>query len=174
MKNKIVIALVVIAAIVLYLKRKSIMTYYDILSTFLPGEESFSSKPYLDYKQYSWGYGTKVPSKYMGANGKPLAGITITRSQAFADMMVHINADKDYLSKLVKIDLTSSQWAALLSFSYNLGAGNADNLVPNINARKWAALKTQWAAYNKAGGMVNSDLVARRAKEWELFSHDLN
>jgi hypothetical protein len=117
MKNKIVIALVVIAAIVLYLKRKSIMTYYDILSTFLPGEESFSSKPYLDYKQYSWGYGTKVPSKYMGANGKPLAGITITRSQAFADMMVHINADKDYLSKLVKIDLTSSLYGGTSSRS---------------------------------------------------------
>jgi lysozyme len=78
--------------------------------------------------------------------------------------------DRAYLAPLVRVPLSSSQWAALLSFSYNLGPGNADNLVPEINARDWVALQTNWKQYINAGGVPNQRLIERRAAEWQLFA----
>lgn len=168
MKKETALGVGLAVAVLLFLFKNKLMTYYDVLSSFIPKVEGFRAFPYLDYKQYSWGYGTRVPDKYM-KDGKPIAGVHISRAQAFIDMMNHVQNDARYLSKLIKTELNPRQWAALLSFSYNLGAGNADNLVPNINARNWSALEEQWKLYNKAGGKVNADLVARRAKEWALF-----
>lgn len=70
---------------------------------------------------------------------------------------------------MIKAPLNSSQWAALLSFSYNLGPGNADNLVDNINNHNLTALKNQWESYINADGVPNSNLIQRRAAEWKMF-----
>lgn len=167
MKNKITIAIVLVVVLILFLKRKSIMMY-DILSSLLQKFEGFSAFPYWDVKRYSWGYGTAVPAKYL-KDGKPLPGVQISRSQAFIDAFNHVESDKAYLQRLIKVPLSPEQWAAYLSFSYNLGDGNADNLVTNINAKKWDALGVQWNQYVIADGKRNSNLVARRKAEWELF-----
>lgn len=177
MKNK-VITIVFILAISFLIFKEKIVEYSKLLGVLIPKFEGFSPKPYWDYQQYSWGYGTKVPDKYM-KNGKPLGWgtenvITINKVDAFADAMLHIEASKSYLQKLIKVSLTGNQWAALLSFAYNLGDGNADNLVPNINSKNWAALKTQWNQYINAGGKPNQNLIERRAEEWRIFSQDLN
>lgn len=129
------------------------------LATFIPSVEGFRSTPYWDVTRYSWGYGTAAP----GSTG------TITREQAFADMLTHLLADYVKLSARITRVLTVNQWAALLSFSYNLGDGNAYNLVPLINAGDDTALETKWAKYVYAGGVVNPDLVVRRGREWRLW-----
>lgn len=129
------------------------------LASFIPSVEGFRSTPYWDVTRYSWGYGTAAP----GSTG------TITREQAFADMLTHLLADYVKLSARITRVLTVNQWAALLSFSYNLGEGNAYNLVPLINAGDNTALKIKWAKYVYAGGVVNPDLVERRGKEWDLW-----
>jgi GH24 family phage-related lysozyme (muramidase) len=176
--NKKLIILLIVLSVVLFLFKNRIMELYSLVSNLLAKFEGFSSKPYWDVRQYTWGYGTKVPAKFMGADGKPKPGITINKLDAMADAWQHIQDDKQYLSKLVKVSLTTDQWAALLSFAYNEGSGNADNLVPNINAKKWLALETQWKLYNKVlkngSYVVSQDLVKRRASEWELFSSSLN
>lgn len=130
------------------------------LGAFIPSVESFSSKPYWDVTRYSWGYGTKAP----GATG------TISRSQAFTDMLRYLMSDYDLLLKHITRRLTVNQWAALLSFSYNLGNDDALNLVPLINAGDVQALGDKWNRYVYAGGVVNQDLVTRRAKEWDLWN----
>lgn len=122
--------------------------------------EGFVGHPYWDYKQYSWGYGTKAP----GPSG------TITPEQARAELHEHLQGDYTYLSQLIHVPLSAGQWAALLSFSYNLGTGNADNLVDNINAENNAALGEQWLKYIYAGGVVNDGLVKRRAAEWRVWN----
>lgn len=122
--------------------------------------EGFRSHPYWDVDRYSWGYGTAAP----GAEG------TITRQEAFAEMSAYWMGDLVKLWPRIYIPLTTNQWAALLSFSYNLGLGNAYNLLPNINAGNFEALGVQWNKYVYAGGVVNSDLVARRQKEWALWN----
>lgn len=135
-----------------------------ILIKFLPIWEGFSSKPYWDHKQWSWGYGTACG---FDPNQKPTG--TITRAKAMADTLAHLAKDYAYLSKLLRVNLNAKQWAALLSFSYNAGPGNADNLIANINAGDLKALEVQFKSYRMASKKVNQTLVARRAAEWKLW-----
>lgn len=132
----------------------------DKLAKFIPMVEGFRAHPYWDVTRYSWGYGTAAP----GPNG------IISRDQAFSDMIAHLLADYSTLAKRITRTLTVNQWAALLSFSYNLGIGNALNLVANINSGNDHALGVQWNKYIYAGGAVNEDLVERRGKEWSLWN----
>jgi len=145
-----------------------IIAYKKFLVPFIVQWESFSAVPYWDTKQWSWGYGTRVPgssdSKYIRPGG------TITRTQAMMDALAHIQTDYTYLKKLITAPLNARQWAALLSFSFNLGPGSADNLVPNINAQDMDALETQWKKYIYAGGVVRQDLIDRRNAEWLLYT----
>ena len=129
------------------------------LASFIPSVEGFRAHPYWDVTRYSWGYGTAAP----GPTG------TISREQAFTDMVAYLLADYSTLKKRITRTLTVNQWAALLSFSYNLGIGNALNLLANINSGNDQALGVQWNKYIYAGGQVNDDLVDRRAKEWSLW-----
>jgi lysozyme len=129
------------------------------LASFIPSVESFSATPYWDVTRYSWGYGTAAP----GSTG------TITREQAFSDMVSYLLNDYTTLSGRVTRSLSVNQWVALLSFSYNLGIGDAYNLLPNINSGDDDSLGEQWNEYVHAGGLVDSNLVTRRAKEWSLW-----
>lgn len=132
----------------------------DKLADFIPSVEGFSPTPYWDVSRFSWGYGTAAP----GASG------TISRAQAFQDMVAHLMSDYATLKPRVTRSLSVSKWAALLSFSYNLGSGNAFNLVPIINSGDDTALGAKWKQYVYASGSVNSDLVERRQKEWALWN----
>lgn len=144
-------------------------SYTNILQTFIPEWEGFRANPYWDVSRYSWGYGTKAP----GPTG------TITRDQAMQELIDHVQKDYEYLSQLIQTPLTANQWAAYLSFSYNVGQGNADNLIGytnvqdlmgNINARKFTSLEDQWKSYIYVDGQRSDNLVKRRAAEWELWS----
>jgi len=132
----------------------------DKLAQFIPSVESFDPHPYWDVSRYSWGYGTAAP----GTNG------TITRAQAFSDMIAYLLADYNTLSRKITRRLTVNQWAAYLSFSYNLGIGNAFDLVPYINSGDFANLGVQWQRYVHAGGVVKPNLVQRRQQEWALWN----
>ena len=121
--------------------------------------EGFRATPYWDVSRWSWGYGTPAP----GPNG------TITREQAAAEMLPYIQPNYEYLLPMLTRSLNTNQWAALLSFAYNEGPGNADNLMPNINSGDAAALETQWKKYIYADGVVNADLIDRRNREWEVW-----
>jgi GH24 family phage-related lysozyme (muramidase) len=144
------------------------VNYRNVLSSFLPSVEGFSSKPYWDVSRWSWGYGTLVPGSTDNKNIKPSG--TITRQTAFDEMMKHINTDYAYLAPLIKVTLKPQQLAALLSFSYNLGSGNAKKLVPYINTSNTVALGEKWKMYIYAGGLPNQNLIDRRAKEWKLYN----
>jgi lysozyme len=160
--NKILLIIAGIAALLLIpgIANAATGSYQSILTSFIPAWEGFRANPYWDVSRYSWGYGTKAP----GPTG------TITEAQAMQDLLAHVQNDYDYLKPLISVDLNPNQWAALLSFSYNLGPGNADNLVANINKQDWQALEDQWNLYINADGVPNDNLIARRAAEWELFS----
>lgn len=145
--------------LLLLLSNMARASYRVITDWLIPQFEGFRDTPYWDVSRYSWGYGTPAP----GPDG------SITRAQALADMNKVLQNDYLYLSGLIKRNLTGNQWAALLSFSYNLGPGAADNLVTNINSGNDAALGVQWNSYVNSGGSVNPDLVDRRAAEWQIW-----
>lgn len=130
-------------------------TFYDLLNRW----EGFRSSPYWDVNRYSWGFGTRAP----GSTG------TITREQALADAFQYAENDRIQLEAKIKTVLSPHQWAALLSFSYNTGIGNAVKLLTNINSENYSALRNQWLSYYYADGVPNSTLKARRQAEWNLF-----
>ena len=140
------------------------MDKWEILSTFIPKVEGFTSRPQWDYKQWSWGYGTAAG---FNKNKKPTG--TITKVKALSDAMVELKSAYSYLLPKITRILTESQWAALLSFSYNEGVGNADNLLSDINTNS-ANLESHVKKYIYAGGKINPDLVDRRNKEWNLWN----
>lgn len=134
-------------------------TVYDVTDWLIPSFEGFRSSPYWDVSRYSWGYGTQAP----GATG------TITEQQALAAMRQVVADNYNKLYPLITRTLTPNQWGALMSFSYNEGEGNGENLVDDINAGDDTVLETHWKKYIYADHVVNSDLVARRNKEWEIW-----
>ena len=149
-------------AILFYMAEK---TFEAVLKSFLPSVEGFTPVPVWDFKQWSWGYGTAAG---YDPNKKP-AG-SITRDQAWSEALAVITKNYNYLKPFIKVDLNGKQWAALLSFAYNLGPGSAAKLVPNINAKNNAALQAQWLKYINAGGIPNQGLITRRNKEVALWN----
>jgi lysozyme len=148
-----------LGAYVIYLHMTFKTRLVNKLKVFIPSVEGFIPVSKWDYKQYSWGYGTAAPGP----------GLPITRGQAFTEMLTHLLRDYNTLKPQVKRQLSINQWAAYLSFSYNEGTGNADNLLPNINAGNDTALATQWRKYIYAGGAVSQNLIERREKELVLW-----
>jgi GH24 family phage-related lysozyme (muramidase) len=139
----------------------SLMSSVSAITDWLiPEFEGFLPHPKWDNKQYSWGYGTKAP----GPDG------TITRAQALTDMRRHLQRDYDTLRPLITRGLAPQQWAAYLSFSYNEGTGNAENLVSDINAGDDARLETHWKKYIYADHIISTDLIDRRNREWEVWT----
>lgn len=132
----------------------------EVLRVFIPSVEGFLSHPKWDVNRWTWGYGTEAP----GSTG------TITRDQAFADMVAYLLSDYRYLRPKIKRPLNANQWSALLSFSYNLGSDDAVRLIPYIETYDDDELGRHWRLYVYADGKVDAGLVDRRQREWELFN----
>lgn len=152
-----------VAAIVIGKRITGMATEQDlvnVLRVFIPSVEGFLPHPKWDVSRYTWGYGTQAP----GATG------TISRDQAFSDMVQYLLSDFRYLRPKIQRPLNVNQWSALLSFSYNLGNDDAVKLIPYIETYDDTELGRHWRLYVYANGQVNADLIDRRQKEWELFN----
>lgn len=112
-------------------------------------------------KYWTIGYG------HYGSDVKQ--GQTITQAQADALLRTDCtSAEKAVNRYLDKYNWSQNQFDALVSFTYNCGAGNLNRLLNNGN-RTIAEISAKITAYNKAGGKVLKGLVTRRAAEKELF-----
>ena len=75
------------------------------------------------------------------------------------------------INRLVKVQLTQGQYDALVSFVFNLGAGNLmkSTLLKLLNAGDYTGAAEQFERWNKSGGKVTAGLVKRRAEEKQMF-----
>lgn len=138
--------------------------FTSVLQSFIPSVEGFLAKPIWDYKQWSWGYGTAAG---FDPNKKPTG--TITREKAWQEALKVITDHYNQLSPLLTKTLNPNQWAALLSFSYNAGPGNAKKIIQTINTGTTADVVTRMKKYVVAGDQTNAGLVTRRKKETDLY-----
>lgn len=97
------------------------------------------------------------------------AGMSITQSQA-EDML---RSDLERYEKPVRnydnrYHWNQNQFDALVSFTYNCGAGNLNKLLAN-GSRTVQQIADSLPNYNKGGGKVLAGLVRRRKEERELF-----
>ena len=98
-----------------------------------------------------------------------------TQSQADQRLADHVNDFAAGVEKLIKPDtfvlVTDNQFAAMVSFAYNLGLGNLKNssLLRLVNARMFDRAAEEFGKWTKAQGVVLAGLVTRRANERRLF-----
>lgn len=98
-------------------------------------------------------------------------GDTITKERAEQLLREDVERFEQQVLRLVRVPLSQGQHDALVSFVYNLGAGNLSNstLLRLLNAGDYAGAAAQFDRWNKAGGKVLAGLVRRRAAERALF-----
>lgn len=136
--------------------------------------EGFEPKWYPDPA-----HGWKVPTIGYGhtdAAGPPKYAATksLVLSEAEATEILRNDLQKyaDAVSKAVTVPLNDNQFDALVSWCYNVGPGAVakSTLVRKLNAGNYAAVPSELAKWNKAGGKVLKGLTRRRAAEAALFT----
>ncbi|NDD75636.1 MAG: lysozyme [Gammaproteobacteria bacterium] len=128
-------------------------------------------KPIGDGKYVAYKCPAGVWTIYAGCTEGVHAGMIITEEEG-AEMMRHELAKHEKAVRdLVTVDLTQSQYDALVSFSYNVGTGalSKSTLLKKLNAGDYAGAAARFADWNKGGGKVLPGLVRRRAAEAEMF-----
>ena len=92
-------------------------------------------------------------------------GMVITQAQADEYLMQDCQASVKAVNALGR-NLNQNQFDALVSFTFNCGAGNLKTLCHN---RKLEVIAEKILLYNKGGGKVLNGLVKRRKEEQALF-----
>lgn len=99
------------------------------------------------------------------------SGMTITQAQADTYLQQDIAKFEGYVNNPAYVPITANlnqnQFDALVSFAFNLGAGNLRKLCKGRTAAQIAQAMTQ---YCKANGKVLAGLRRRRAAEQALFN----
>jgi len=136
--------------------------------------------PYLDpvgIWTIGWGHAISAGGSYLRGKADRKAafalypgGITLQQADALLRGDV-LDTCRD-VESLVEVPLTDNQFAALVSFTFNLGLGNLakSTLLRKLNDGDFAGAAAEFPRWNKAGGKVLEGLVKRRAAESELFS----
>lgn len=102
-------------------------------------------------------------------------GMVVTAEQATAMLAAEMGKHEAAVERLVNVPLSQGQFDALVSFSYNVGAGalEGSTLLRLLNAGDYDGARRQFAAWNK--GHVDgvkqeiAGLTRRRAREAEVF-----
>lgn len=94
-------------------------------------------------------------------------------SRAAADRLLRLQLERTYLPAVLTLCPGAHdphRLAALLDFTFNLGAGNlrASTLRRRVNAGLWGEVPEQLMRWNKAGGRVLRGLTLRRQAECDL------
>lgn len=95
----------------------------------------------------------------------------ITHAQAIELLRKDAGHAEDSVSGRVTVDLTQTQYDALVSFVFNIGGGafRASTLLRLLNQGQYDDVPEQLRRWNKAGGKVVQGLINRREAECRLW-----
>lgn len=116
-----------------------------------------------------------VPTIGYGHTGGVRMGTTITQAQANAYLTMDLMTAGRGVRDMVDVPLSQGEFDALVSFTFNLGAGavRKSTLIRKLNAGDYAGAAGQFKrwVYGKVNGRntVLNGLVRRRADEENLF-----
>ncbi|MCZ2158728.1 lysozyme [Bartonella sp. 220] len=106
--------------------------------------------------------------------GKPFVrkGMTITEQQAEALLCQDLRQFEIVVEEAVSVSLSNSQFAALVSFCYNVGTEAFCNstLLKKLNNGDYASVPSELQKWTKAGGKRLQGLAHRRAAEAGLWA----
>jgi lysozyme len=121
-------------------------------------------------------HGWKVPTIGWGTityeDGRKVAqGDLINQARADELLAWELGVKAEAVRRLVNVPLNSDQFAALVSFAYNVGPGNLgrSTLLKKLNAGDYAGAADEFPKWNRAAGKVLRGLTRRRNSERNLF-----
>ena len=120
-----------------------------------------------------WTIGYGHTGKVDGA--KITSGMKISNTKANQLLKVDLHGFERIVTKLVKVPINQNLFDALVSFSFNVGAGALENstLLKELNAGKYKSAAKHFLDWNKATvngkKVVLNGLTKRRQSEMELF-----
>ena len=130
--------------------------------------EGLKTKAYKDAGGvWTIGYGHTA----MAGEPKPRAGMVITPAEAESILLKDLTQYEAAVESLVKVELNDNQFAALVSFVYNipLVSFKKSKLLKKLNAGNYDAVPTKLMKWTKAGGKKIQGLVNRRQAEGYLW-----
>lgn len=137
----------------------------DLIKSFEGKELKAYPDPGTGGAPWTIGYG------HTGADVYP--GLVITEAQAEDLLRSDLRKFEDAVFKLVGWHATDNQFSALVSFAFNVGAGEGglktSTLLRKHNAGDYAGAKAEFGRWNKAAGRVLPGLTRRRAAEAALY-----
>ena len=129
--------------------------------------EGFEGEPYKDAAGFlTIGYGHLI-NAYDKLNAKS----SITEKEAELILLDDILEAATSINNLIKVDLNQNQFDALVSFTFNVGAGNLkrSTLRKMINNSKLDDAANEFSRWIYAGGKQLKGLIRRREAERMLF-----
>ena len=139
----------------------------------IAGFEGWSATLYNDVADNATiGYGHLVHAGPINdADRRGPFGKGITKQQGLALLQSDVESKAQAVRQYVTVKLNQGQFDALVSFAYNVGAGNlkSSTLLKKLNAGDYAGAANEFANWTKAGGKVLSGLQRRRAAEAAMF-----
>jgi len=95
----------------------------------------------------------------------------ITKEGAEALLRDDIKWVTEAIERLVSAPLNDNQYAALVSFIYNIGAGafSKSTMLRHLNSKSYKLAGDEFPRWNKVKGVTVRGLTNRRLKEQELF-----
>ena len=108
------------------------------------------------------------------AAGPPVvtAGMTITKAQADDILRSDLGKVEGHVENMVMVDLNDNQFAALVSFVFNVGEQNFRNstLLRKLNSGDYNSVPDELMKWTKANGVRVQGLANRRAAEAGLWA----
>lgn len=103
-----------------------------------------------------------------------VAGLTITADQAQQFLASDVGSAAACVNDSVTIQLTQSEFDALVDFVFNLGPGafKGSSLLRDLNGGDLTSAAAQFDEWDHAGGAVVAGLLRRRQAETALFQSD--
>ena len=126
--------------------------------------EGFEATPYQDAAdKWTVGWGHVIRP------GETFASITQERAELL--LQGDLADAEGAVSRMVSVALNENQFSALVSFTFNVGAGNfrSSNLRAYVNQLAWQRAADEFGEWVHCNGRELQGLVARRAAERALF-----
>ncbi len=114
------------------------------------------------YDTIGYGHVIRVGEDFSGGIDQPAA---------LRLLSLDVQAAEQAVSQMIYVHLTDGQYDALVSFTYNLGAGalQRSTLRRKINRGERDDAATEFGKWVYAGGRMLPGLIARRRAEQEVF-----
>ena len=119
-------------------------------------------------KVWTVGYGSTT-----GSDGGPVDPDMEPITEVHADDLLgrDLEASERWVDSLVKKPLSEIQFSVLVSFTFNVGAGEfqRSTLRMKLNRGEYLGAADEFPKWRRAGGRILAGLVRRRAAEKALF-----